>query len=58
MSDSDLVLVVIDGTDELGPSDRDLLDQTISTRRLVVMNKSDLPAFKRFEKLCRRASTD
>jgi tRNA modification GTPase len=45
MSDADLVLVVIDGTDELGPPDRELLDQTLSTRRLVVMNKSDLPAF-------------
>ena len=46
MSDADLVLVVIDGTDELGPSDRELLDQTKSTRRLVVMNKSDLPGFR------------
>ena len=45
MSDSDLVLVVLDGADELGPSDRELLDQTKSTHRLVVMNKSDLPGF-------------
>lgn len=45
MSDSDLVLVVLDGSDELGPSDRDLLDQTSTTRRLVVINKSDLPRF-------------
>ena len=45
MSDADLVLVVIDGADRLGPSDRELLDQTANTRRLVVMNKSDLPAF-------------
>ena len=45
MSDSDLVLVVVDGSDELGPSDEELLDQTSSTRRLVVMNKSDLPGF-------------
>jgi len=45
MSDSDLVLVVLDGALELGPSDNALLDQTASTHRLVVMNKSDLPAF-------------
>lgn len=47
MSDSDLVLVVLDGTAELGPSDHDLISQTKETRRVVVMNKSDLPSFKR-----------
>jgi tRNA modification GTPase len=46
MSDADLVLVVIDGAGELGPSDHELLSQTVSTRRLVVMNKSDLPGFR------------
>ena len=45
MSDSDLVLVVLDGSTELGPSDHDLLSQTEHTRRLVVRNKSDLPGF-------------
>ncbi len=45
MGDADLVLVVIDGSDELGPSDQELLDQTSNTRRLIVLNKSDLPAF-------------
>jgi len=45
MGDSDLVLVVLDGSAELGPSDRDLLSQTENTRRLVVRNKSDLPGF-------------
>ena len=45
MSDADLVLVVLDGADELEPSDRALLDQTESTRRLLVMNKTDLPGF-------------
>jgi tRNA modification GTPase len=45
MSDSDLVLVVLDGSEELGPSDRELIDQTANQRRLVVMNKSDLPGF-------------
>jgi tRNA modification GTPase len=46
MSDSDLVLVVLDGSAEPGPSDRELLDQTEQSRRLVVMNKSDLPGFE------------
>ena len=45
IGDSDLVLVVLDGSAELGPSDRDLLRQTANARRLVVMNKSDLPSF-------------
>jgi tRNA modification GTPase len=45
MSDSDLVLVVLDGSDAIGPADRELIDQTENTRRLVVMNKSDLPGF-------------
>jgi tRNA modification GTPase len=45
MSDSDLVLVVLDGADEFAPPDQKLLDQTENTRRLVVMNKSDLPGF-------------
>ena len=45
MSDSDLVLVVLDGSGEVGPSDRELISQTENTRRIVVMNKSDLPSF-------------
>src|SRR5215216_6926012 len=45
MGDSDLVLVVLDGSTELGPSDHDLLSETEHTRRLVVRNKSDLPGF-------------
>lgn len=43
MSDSDLVLVVLDGSEEVGPSDRELIEETENTRRLVIMNKSDLP---------------
>ena len=45
MGDSDLVLVVLDGSATLGPADHDLISQTSNTRRLVVMNKSDLPTF-------------
>lgn len=46
MGDSDLVLVVFDGSTDLGPSDHELISQTADTRRLIVFNKSDLPAFK------------
>ncbi|HEU5132518.1 MAG TPA: tRNA uridine-5-carboxymethylaminomethyl(34) synthesis GTPase MnmE, partial [Pyrinomonadaceae bacterium] len=46
LSDADLVLVVLDGSDEVGPSDRDLLSHTAESRRLVVMNKCDLPSFR------------
>ena len=46
VGDADLVLVVLDGADEVGPSDLDLLNQTASGRRLVVMNKCDLPSFR------------
>ena len=46
MGDADLLLVVIDGSSEVGPEDRDLLQRTGDTQRIVVMNKSDLPGFK------------
>lgn len=45
LSDADLVLVVLDGADELGPADHDLLSHTTESSRLIVMNKSDLPSF-------------
>ena len=45
MGDSDLVLVVIDGSTELGPSDQEVIEQTEGARRLVVMNKCDLSNF-------------
>ena len=46
VGDADLVLVVLDGADGVGPYDRELLDQTANNRRLVVMNKCDLASFK------------
>lgn len=51
MSDSDLVLVVLDGSTGVGPADRELIDQTENTRRLIVMNKSDLPGFSCVDEL-------
>src|SRR5687768_637915 len=46
MGDADLVMLVIDGSTEVGPEDRELLDLTIESRRIVVLNKCDLPAFR------------
>ncbi|HET9525065.1 MAG TPA: tRNA uridine-5-carboxymethylaminomethyl(34) synthesis GTPase MnmE [Pyrinomonadaceae bacterium] len=46
MGDADVVMLVLDGSTELGPGDRELLNRTADARRLVVMNKSDLPAFR------------
>ena len=52
MGDSDLVLVVLDGSTELGPSDNGLLAQTDHNRRLVIRNKSDLPEFNLASRSC------
>ncbi|RPJ78829.1 MAG: tRNA uridine-5-carboxymethylaminomethyl(34) synthesis GTPase MnmE [Acidobacteria bacterium] len=41
---ADLALVVLDGSVLLGSEDERLLEQTASRSRLVVVNKSDLPA--------------
>ena len=41
---SDLVIVVLDRSQPLEAVDRDLLDETAGALRLVVANKSDLPA--------------
>ncbi|HKV34119.1 MAG TPA: tRNA uridine-5-carboxymethylaminomethyl(34) synthesis GTPase MnmE [Pyrinomonadaceae bacterium] len=46
MGDADLVLLVLDGSNELGPEDEELLKLAADTRRLVVMNKCDLPSFQ------------
>jgi len=37
---------VLDGSTDLGPSDRQLIAETEGTRRVVVMNKSDLSGFR------------
>jgi tRNA modification GTPase len=46
MGDADLVLVVLDGSTEVGPEDRELLNRTADSCRIVVANKCDLPAFE------------
>ena len=46
MGDADVVLLVLDGSSEVGPEDRALLERTADARRVVVMNKCDLPSFE------------
>lgn len=46
MGDADLVMLILDGSTELGPEDRELLNRTADGRRIVVMNKCDLPTFQ------------
>jgi tRNA modification GTPase len=46
MGDADLVLLVLDGSRDLEPDDCELVKQTAAGRRLVVINKSDLPSFQ------------
>lgn len=43
MRTADLVLAVLDGSRPFAAADRDLLDVTANARRLVVVNKVDLP---------------
>ena len=44
MSDADLILLVLDGTTSLSADDRDLMYRTDGSRRLVVINKCDVPS--------------
>jgi tRNA modification GTPase len=46
MGEADLVLLVIDGSSEVGPEDSDLLSSTTESNRIVVMNKCDVPSFR------------
>jgi tRNA modification GTPase len=45
MADADLVLVVCDGTDEIGADDLDLLSSLESRRHQIVINKCDSPDY-------------
>jgi tRNA modification GTPase len=46
MADADLVLVVVDGSVELGPADLAVISETRGCSQIVVRNKSDLPSFR------------
>jgi tRNA modification GTPase len=54
---ADVVLVVVDGTQALGPEDLELLDDTASARRVVVSNKSDVEGYRDFGFLAVSART-
>jgi tRNA modification GTPase len=56
MADADLVVVVIDGSENLRAEDLSVLSQAKSTRHIVAINKSDVPSFYLLEKS--RASFD
>lgn len=45
LADADLVLVVVDGSEELTVDDRDVLSEAAAVRHVIVRNKSDLPSF-------------
>lgn len=44
MADADALIVVVDGSVELEPEDQEVVDQTKAAKRVLVVNKSDLPA--------------
>jgi len=46
MADADLVLVVVDGSVELGAADLAVISETRGCSQIVVRNKSDLPSFR------------
>ncbi|MEW6600297.1 MAG: tRNA uridine-5-carboxymethylaminomethyl(34) synthesis GTPase MnmE [Nitrospirota bacterium] len=43
MEDADLVLLVLDGSEELHETDKELIGKSLYKRRIIVINKSDLP---------------
>lgn len=45
MADADLLLVVLDGSEELTGKDREILQLGNGSRQVVALNKSDLPTF-------------
>jgi tRNA modification GTPase len=46
MADADLLLVVVDGAADLTTEDLDFLDLTTERKRVIAINKSDLPTFR------------
>jgi len=46
MSDADLVMVVVDGSVPIGPQDLRVLTSTQVARRILVLNKCDLPRYQ------------
>jgi tRNA modification GTPase len=46
IGDADLVLIVVDGSEELNEDDLDVFSRARDSRYLMVANKSDLPRFR------------
>lgn len=46
MGEADLVLLVLDGSSEVGSQDRELLTRTTESNRIIVMNKCDVASFR------------
>lgn len=49
MAEADLLVVVIDGSEDLRPEDLTVLTQARSGRHIVALNKSDVPSFHMLE---------
>jgi tRNA modification GTPase len=45
IAEADMVLLVLDGSTPLGEEDREVLQRTANTRRVIVVNKCDLASF-------------
>jgi tRNA modification GTPase len=43
MNDADLILLVLDGSAPVSNDDKDLIEQTAGVKRVLVVNKCDLP---------------
>jgi tRNA modification GTPase len=52
MADADLVLVILDGSENLGEDDLTLIKETKNFPRLIIINKFDLPAKLKDGDLC------
>lgn len=50
MAEADLLVVVIDGSEDLQPEDFRVLSEARGARHIVAVNKSDVPSFDLFEK--------
>src|SRR6185312_12640394 len=51
MAEADLLLVVVDGTADLTADDLDFLRLTADQKRVIAVNKSDLPTFRSYLKI-------
>ncbi len=44
LSEADLILLVLNQSEELSPEDRQLIEITTGTKRIILLNKADLPS--------------